>query len=206
MHDRIGAMDLYPRRARSEATTSYSARPRNPPPRCAKASSENQLNHEGRLYTGRGVADERGLVSPARNADPVNEREQQQQEDENNDASSKSEYPPSLQGASVGKCRPLCENSVILGMEAIEPPQADVDLLDWEADSVALMQRAQQLLPNRDPSPEPSEDKTGSDSYSDDEFNNNPESDEDDGESRPAKRKRLVFIQRPNVQEAQTPT
>jgi len=39
-------------------------------------------------------------------------------------------HPPSLQGASVGKCRPLCENSVILGMEAIESPQADVDLLD----------------------------------------------------------------------------
>jgi hypothetical protein len=39
------------------------------------------------------------------------------------------------------QCRPLCEISVILGMEAIEPPQADVDLLDWEADSMAPMQR-----------------------------------------------------------------
>lgn len=36
-------------------------------------------------------------------------------------------------------------------------------------------------LANRDPSPEPSEDKLGSDSCSDDEFNNNPKSDKDDG-------------------------
>jgi hypothetical protein len=80
-------------------------------------------------------------------------------------------------------------------MEAIEPSQVDVDLLDWEADSMAPMQSAQQLLPNRDPSPEPSEDKTGSDSCSDDEFNNNPESDED--ELRPAKRKRLSLSNGP---------
>ena len=91
------------------------------------------------------MADEHRLVGPARNADPVDERErrqQQEEEDEDNDedTSSKSEHPPSLQGASVRKCRPLCENSAILGMEAIEPPHADVDLLDWEADSMAPMQ------------------------------------------------------------------
>jgi hypothetical protein len=34
----------------------------------------------------------------------------------------------------------VSENSVILGMEVIEPPQAGVDLLDWEADSMAPMQ------------------------------------------------------------------
>lgn len=84
------------------------------------------------------MADEHRLVGPARNADPVNERERRQQEveqeeedeDNNEDTSSKSEHPPSLQGASIRKCRPLCEDSIILGMEAIEPPQADVDLLD----------------------------------------------------------------------------
>ena len=35
-------------------------------------------------------------------------------------------------------------------------------------------------LANRDPSPEPSEDKLESHSCSDDEFNNNPKSDKDD--------------------------
>jgi hypothetical protein len=36
------------------------------------------------------------------------------------------------------QCRPLCENNVILGVEAIENRlQADVD---WEADSMAPMQ------------------------------------------------------------------
>ncbi|KAG9243675.1 hypothetical protein BJ878DRAFT_108243 [Calycina marina] len=174
------------RHARSEATTSSSS----PPSLCARASPETQLSQEGRLHTGRGVADERGLVCPARNADPVNEREQQQQEeDKDNDASSKSEHPPSLQGASVGKCRPLCKNSVILGMEAIDPAQADVDLLDWEADSTAPMQRAQQRLPNRDPSPATSHDEAVCDSHSADELNN-IESDEHDEELRPMKRKR----------------
>jgi hypothetical protein len=66
--------------------------------------------------------------------------EQDEDEDNDEDTSSKSEYPPSLQGASVRKCRPLCVDSVILGMEAIEPLQADVDLLDWEAGSMAPMQ------------------------------------------------------------------
>ena len=45
-------------------------------------------------------------------------------------------------------------------------------------------------LANRDSSLEPSEDKLGSESCSDDEFNNNPKSDEDDGRPSPVKRKR----------------
>jgi hypothetical protein len=45
-------------------------------------------------------------------------------------------------------------------------------------------------LANRDPSPEPSEDKLEGDSCSDDEFNNNPKSDKDDRRPSPAKRKR----------------
>lgn len=71
-------MDLDPRSARSEATISCSARPQSPPTRCAVASLENQLSHKGRLQISRGVADEYGLVGPARNADPVDEREQRQ--------------------------------------------------------------------------------------------------------------------------------
>jgi hypothetical protein len=55
LHDRIGGVDLHPRRARSEATTSSSARPRSPPPRHTRTSLETQLSEEGRLYTGRGV-------------------------------------------------------------------------------------------------------------------------------------------------------
>lgn len=77
----------------------------SPPPRHYRASPENQLSQEGRLHTGRGVADTHGLVGPARNADPVDERERrqqqqevQQEEDEDNDedTSSKSKHPPSL--------------------------------------------------------------------------------------------------------------
>jgi hypothetical protein len=176
--------------------------------------------------------------------------EQDEDEDNNEDTSSKSEHPPSLQGASVGKCRPLCENSVILGMEAIEPPQADVDLLDWEADSMAPRQlkvgprvsagrdtktlvddqpeglrqevkgvaaeptakrvggthvsgkaggsprpaERQQLLPDREPLPATSHDEAGCDSHSGDGLNNT-ESDKDDEEPRPVKRKRLSSSQ-----------
>lgn len=47
----------------------------------------------------------------------------------------------------------------------------------------------QQLLPNGDPSPEPSQDEVGSDSHSDDELNNT-ESDEDETRPGSAKRKR----------------
>jgi hypothetical protein len=151
LHDSISSVDLHARRARSETTTSCSARPRSPLPRCARASPEIQLSREGRLYTGRGVSDKHGLVSPADKADPVDERgrwwrrrrqevEQDKDEVNNKDTSSKSEHPPRLQGTSVRKCRPLCENIAILGREAIEPPQADVDLLDWEADSITLTQ------------------------------------------------------------------
>jgi hypothetical protein len=188
LRNSIGAIDLYPSRARSEATTS--ARPRSPPPCSFRASPENQLSQEGHLHTGRGVADEHQLVGPARNADPVDERERQQEEgkDNNKDASSKSEHPPSLQGASVGKCRPLCEHSVVLGTEAIEQPQADPDLLDCEADSMAPMQlkvwpRASARELSR------AINEAGCDSHSGDELNNT-ESDEDDKEPRPMKRKR----------------
>jgi hypothetical protein len=85
LHDSIGAVDLHPRPAGSEATTSSSARLQSPPPRCARTLPETQLSQEGRLDTGRGVADEHGLVGPARNADPVGEREWQQEEDEDKD-------------------------------------------------------------------------------------------------------------------------
>jgi hypothetical protein len=75
------------------------------------------------------VADEHELIDHAldtllidEGAREQQEVEQEKDEDNDEDTSSKSEHPPSLQGASVRKCRPLCEDSVILGMEAIEPP------------------------------------------------------------------------------------
>lgn len=53
LHDSISTEES--RHARSEATTPSSS----PPPRHYRASPENQLSHEGRLHTGRGVADTR---------------------------------------------------------------------------------------------------------------------------------------------------
>ncbi|KAH8745716.1 hypothetical protein F5882DRAFT_387494 [Hyaloscypha sp. PMI_1271] len=77
LHDSISTVDLYPHRARSEATT-Y-ARPRSPPLRYARAPPpKNQLSQKDYLHTGRGVADEHRLVGPIRNTDPVNERERRQ--------------------------------------------------------------------------------------------------------------------------------
>jgi hypothetical protein len=123
LHDSIGAVDLYPRRARSEATTSCSARPRSPPPQCTRASPENQLTREGYIYTGRGVAGEHGLVGPARNVDLVDERERQQrqQEDEDNDEDTRVNTLQASKAPLLGSAD-LCENSVILGMEATGPP------------------------------------------------------------------------------------
>jgi hypothetical protein len=56
------------RSASSEATTSFSS----PPPRHSKASPETQLNQEGRLHTGRGMADEYGLVNHTLDMFPIN--------------------------------------------------------------------------------------------------------------------------------------
>lgn len=257
LHDGISGVDHHPRRARSEATTSSSARPRSPPPRHARASPETQLSEEGRLYTDRGLADGHEIIDHAldtllidKEAREQQEVEQEKDKDNDGDTSSKSEHPPSLQGSSVRKCRSLCEDSVILGIEAVEPPQADVDLLDWEADSIAPMQlkvwprasvdrdaktpvdnqpdglqhevkdvaveptakrvsdthlsgkadksprpaERRQLLPDREPSPATSRDEAGCNSHSDGELNNT-ESDEDDEEPRPVKRKRPSSFQ-----------
>jgi hypothetical protein len=56
-------------RARSEATTSSSS----PPLYHARASPGTQLSQEGRLYTGRGVADEHELVDHAFDTLLINE-------------------------------------------------------------------------------------------------------------------------------------
>jgi hypothetical protein len=56
--------------------------------------------------------------------------EQEEDKENDKDISFKSEYPLSFQGAFIRKCKPLYENSAILSIEAIEPLQADVNLLD----------------------------------------------------------------------------
>ena len=70
------------RRARSEATTPYSVRPRSPPPRYLRASPQNQLIRESHLHTGRGVADKRGLVGLALDVFPIDKGKRKQQEAE----------------------------------------------------------------------------------------------------------------------------
>ncbi|KAI9779869.1 MAG: hypothetical protein M1839_007182 [Geoglossum umbratile] len=86
LHDRIDTDGLDTHRARSEAATSHSARPRSPPPRCSRASTGNRLGQEDRLYAGRSTADEREyedeLVRPALNTDTFDKGERQQQEAE----------------------------------------------------------------------------------------------------------------------------
>jgi hypothetical protein len=65
LYDRIGGMDLYPYRTRSGAIISSSARPRSPPLCHTRVLPETQLSKEGRLYTGRGMADEYELIDHA---------------------------------------------------------------------------------------------------------------------------------------------
>jgi hypothetical protein len=84
----------------------------------------------------------------------------------------------------------LCEKSDILDMEVIEHPQADIDLLDWEAESMATMQlKVWPRASAREQPPATSHDEGRCDSHSGDELNYT-ESDENNGKSRPMKRKR----------------
>jgi hypothetical protein len=163
---------LYTRRARSEATISYSARPRSPPPRCFRASPENQPSRGGRLDTGRGVADEHGLVGPALDIFPVDERERQQQEVEQE--IDKNE----------GKQQEVNDVATAVTAERVGDTH-----LSGKEDGRPRPAEPQQSLPNRDLSLATSHDEAGSDSHSDDELNNN-DSDDDDEEPRPTKRKR----------------
>ena len=62
--------------------------------------------------------------------------EQEKDKGNNDNTSFKSEHLPS---AYIGKCSPLCKNSVIRGIEGIEPLQTGVDRLNWEAESMGPM-------------------------------------------------------------------
>jgi hypothetical protein len=198
LHDNTTAIDLHPRRARSEATVPYSARFQSPLPRCTRALPEKQLSQEGHLYTGRGIADEHALVSPVRSADLIEKRQSRQPQEvkqkenvDNKDSSSKREHLSSLRGASARKHRPLWKKWDILGTEKTERSQGDVDLLDWEADSKTSIQlKAWPRLSTREPLPTTTNhDKAECDSDSGDELNNS-ESNKGSRVPCPIKRKR----------------
>ncbi|KAI9760293.1 MAG: hypothetical protein M1840_002570 [Geoglossum simile] len=86
LHDCIDKDGLDMHRARSEAATSHSACPQSLPQCRSRASTENRLGQEDRLYAGRSTADEREyedeLVRPALNTDAFDKGERQQQEAE----------------------------------------------------------------------------------------------------------------------------
>jgi hypothetical protein len=203
----------------SEATTSSSARPGSPPPRHCGALLETQLSQEGRLYTGRGVADEYGLVDPALDPLPFDkgareqqEVEQEKDEDNDEDTSSNSKHPPSLQvasdpmapmqlkvwsRASADRDTKTVVDDQPEGLQqegkgvAAEPTAKRVGdtHLSGKVDGSPRPAEQQQLPPDREPSPATSRGGPGCDSYSRDGLNNT-ESDKDDEEPHHMKRKR----------------
>ena len=151
----------------SKATSPSSS----PPPRHCKASPETQLSQEGRLHTGRGVADEHELVDHALDTLLVDEGARKQQEVEQEQEKDEGNSEDEDEG-------PKQEMNIIAPVATPE-----------RAGGSPRPANRRQSLPNRDPSPEPSQDGAGSDSHSDDEPNNtDPE--EDNEEPRPTKRKR----------------
>ncbi|KAG4440623.1 hypothetical protein IFR05_003882, partial [Cadophora sp. M221] len=161
LHDSISTEESH--HAGSEATTSSSS----PPPRHCRASPETQLSHEGRLHTGRGVADEHGLGNPALDTFPIDEGEREQEQDEGH------------------------------GEDEDEGPQQEVNIVApaETAEKVGGSPRpanARQSFPNLEQSPEPNHNKAGSrsDYDSDGELNSTDSAEDDEKKPRPAKRKR----------------
>jgi hypothetical protein len=153
----------------SKATSPSSS----PPPRHCRASPETQLSREGRLHTGRGVADEHELVDHALDTLLIDEGARKQQEvelgQEKDEGSSEDED---------------------------EGPQQEMNIVAL----VVTAERAggsprpanrRQSLPNLDPSPEPSHNEAGSRSGgdSDNELNSTDSAEDDEKKPRPAKRK-----------------
>merc|ERR1719262_1320594 len=141
----------------------------SPPPRHYTASPETQISQEGRLLTGRGVADEHELVDYALDTLLIDERARKQQEVEQEKGEGNSE-------------------------DEDEGPEQEMNIVT----PVVTAERAggsprpanrQQLLPNLDPSPEPSHNEAGSrcGRDSDDELNSSDSAGDDVDEPRPAK-------------------
>jgi hypothetical protein len=165
LHDSISIEGS--RHARSEATTSSSS----PPPRHCRASPETQLSQEGRLHTGRGVADEHGLANPALDTSPIDEGEREQEELEQ-------------------------EKDEGHGEDKDEGPQQEVNIIA-PAETAERVSRSprpanrRQSLPNLEQSLEPNHNEAGSrsDHDSDDELNSTDSAEDDKKKPRPAKRK-----------------
>jgi hypothetical protein len=134
----------------------------SPPPRHCRASLETQLSQEGRLHTGRGVVDEHELVDHALDTLLIDEgaREQQEVEQEIDEDNGTQQ-----------------EVNVVAVVVTAE-----------RAGGSPRPANRRQSLPNLDPLLKPSHNEAGCDSDSDVELNNT-ESNEDDEESRPIKRK-----------------
>jgi hypothetical protein len=154
------------RHARSEATTSSSS----PPPRYCRESPETQLSQEGRLYTGRGVADEHGLADPALDTSPIGEGEREQEVEQEKDEGN--------------------------GEDEDDEPQQEVNgvapaVMAERVGGSLRPANGQQSLPNLDPSPELSHKEAGSRNHcdSDDELNSTDLAEDDEKKPRPAKRK-----------------
>jgi hypothetical protein len=140
----------------------------SPPPRHYRASPETQLSQESRLHTGRGVADEHELVDHTLDILLIDEGAREQQEVEQEiDKDNRTQQ----------------EVNVVAVVVTAE-----------RAGGSLRPANGQQSLPNLDPLLEPSHNEAGCDSDSDGELNNT-ESDEDDEELRPMKRKRLSSSQ-----------
>ncbi|KAH6694352.1 hypothetical protein BKA61DRAFT_711903 [Leptodontidium sp. MPI-SDFR-AT-0119] len=151
----------------SEATTPSS----NPLLHHCRASPETQLSQEGHLHTGRGVADEHGLVDHTLDTFPLDgvAREQQEVEQQKDEANSEDEDEGPQQ--------------VVNGVA----PAATAEM----AGGSPRPANRWQSLPNFDPPPEPRHNEAGSrcDRDSDDELNSSDSAGDDEKEPRPAKRK-----------------
>merc|ERR1711964_638193 len=153
----------------SKATIPFSS----PPPRHYRASPETQISQEGRLHTGRGVADEHELVDYALDTLLINEGARKQQEVEQEQEKEEGNSEDEDEG-------PEQEMNIITPVVTAE-----------RAGGSPRPANRRQSLPNLDPSPEPSHNEAGSrcGRDSDDELNSSDSAGDDEEEPRPAKRK-----------------
>jgi len=122
------------------------------------------------LPTDQSAVEEHELVHPALNSDTFDKEDRPQQEEDEDYDNTKDRQP----------------------QQEVNEDVAAAALMTGKVGDTHLSSKKDESpgLANHDPSPEPSQDKLGSESCSDDEFNNNPKSDEDDGRPSPTKRKR----------------
>ncbi|KUJ16852.1 uncharacterized protein LY89DRAFT_669299 [Mollisia scopiformis] len=144
-----------------------------------KASLKTQRSQEGRLHTGRGVADEHELIDHALDTLLIDEGARKQQEVEHEQKKDDGNTEDEDEG-------PQQEMNAVTQAVMAEGP--------GESPRVA---NRRQSLPNLDSSPEPSHNearsRSGGDSDSDDELNSTDLAEDNEEEPRPAKRKQSSF-------------